>query len=197
MTICSFAQSSLPYKHLIAGVGLDSDERDHPPIEHAATFARARKEGYHLTAHCDIDQQNSITHIRQCIEVIGVDRIDHGTNIVENPSLVAVVKAKGIGLTSCPISNSIVTSTAKFPEELVLLRQGVKITCNSDDPAYFRGYLQENLMKMAKETDVTRRELITLQRNAFEISWLSSWKRDKFLQQLEDYELRTLGKAAG
>jgi adenine deaminase len=115
---------------------------------------------------------------------------------VEDPALVEVLKARNIGLTCCPISNSIVTTTAKFPEILQLLRQGVKVTCNSDDPAYFRGYLHENLVKLAKETDITRKELILLQRNVFEISWVSGWKRDELLQRLEEYEHRTLGKAA-
>jgi len=75
---------SLPYKDWIIGVGLDSDERDNPPAKFAAVFERAREEGYLLTMHCDIDQKNTVEHIRQAVEDVGVDRVDHGTNVVEN-----------------------------------------------------------------------------------------------------------------
>lgn len=178
---------ALPYKECIIGVGLDSDERGNPPNKFRAVFERARREGFQLTMHCDIDQIDSIEHIRQALEEIGVDRIDHGTNIVEDSRLVELVRERGIGLTDCPISNSIVTSDFKGKEILQLLRQGVKVTLNSDDPAYFRGYVNENVLKMANETDVSKKELIQFMRNAFEISWISSWKRDKYLQSLDEY----------
>lgn len=182
---------ALPFKDAIIGVGLDSDERDNPPSKFAAVFQRASKEGFLLTAHCDIDQVNSIDHIRQVIHEIQVDRIDHGTNIVEDESLVDIIREKAIGLTCCPVSNSVVTADFKGSEILSLLRRGVKVTINSDDPAYFRAYANENMEKMATETDVTRKELIQLQRNAFSISWISSWRRSHFLSLLDDYEKRT------
>ena len=113
---------------------------------------------------------------------------DHGTNIIDSPELVQHVLSRNIGLTCCPISNSIVTADFKGKEIVDLLRMGVKVTCNSDDPAYFRGYLTANLLKVAKETDLTRSELVQLQRNAFNISWISNWKRNHFLQRLEEHE---------
>ncbi|KAL9106858.1 MAG: hypothetical protein Q9227_008191 [Pyrenula ochraceoflavens] len=179
--------SALPYKEWIIGVGLDSDERGNPPAKFAAVFERARKEGFLLTAHCDIDQQNSIEHIRQAVEDIQVDRMDHGTNIVENPGLVETIRCRGIGLTCCPISNSIVTSDFKGKEICSLLRSGVKVTVNSDDPAYFRGYVTQNILKMAEDSNLTKQELTQLQRNAFEISWISATKKDKFLAILDEY----------
>ena len=178
---------AIPYKDAIIGVGLDSDERGNPPSKFTAVFERARKEGFMLTMHCDIDQENSIKHIQEALKDIGVDRVDHGTNIVEDPELVEFVRKKGIGLTCCPVSNSVVTSDFKGKEILQLLRKGVKVTLNSDDPAYFRGYANENVLKVARETDVTRRELVELQRNALEVSWMSVWRRDRLLQELDDY----------
>jgi adenine deaminase len=178
---------ALPYKDFIIGIGLDSDERDNPPKKFAAVFERARQEGFLLTMHCDVDQKNSIEHIRQVLEDVQVDRIDHGTNIVEDPALVALLKRKNIGLTCCPVSNSVVTADFKGKEITDLLRDGVKVTVNSDDPAYFRAYMSENMEKMTDGTDVTRDELVQLQRNAFEISWLSSEKRDVFINMLNDY----------
>ena len=178
---------ALPYKDWIIAVGLDSDERDNPPRKFAAVYERARREGFLLTMHCDIDQKNSIEHIRQAIEEIKVDRIDHGTNIVEDPALVAVLKQRGIGLTCCPVSNSVVTKDFKGKEITDLLRNGIKVTVNSDDPAYFRAYISENMEKMLDGTGLTKDELVQLQRNAFQISWLSSMKRDSFLASLDAY----------
>lgn len=183
---------ALPFKDSIIGVGLDSDERGNPPSKFAAVFQRASKEGFLLTAHCDIDQSNSIDHIRQVIQEIQVDRIDHGTNVLEDETLVEMLRDKGIGLTCCPVSNSVVTEDFKGKEIVDLLRRGVKVTVNSDDPAYFRAYVNENMEKMALETDVTRRELIHFQRNAFNISWISSWRRNYFLALLDEYENKTM-----
>jgi adenosine deaminase len=178
---------ALPYKDWIIGIGLDSDERDNPPSKFAAVYARARAEGFLLTMHCDIDQQNSIEHIRQALEDIGVDRIDHGTNIVEDPRLVDLVRTKGLGLTCCPVSNRFVTADMKADEIVSLLRAGVKVTVNSDDPAYFGGYVADNFAALAGEIDVTVEELVAIARNSFEVAWLTSRARDGFLAELDAY----------
>ncbi|MFT3853654.1 MAG: adenosine deaminase [Ilumatobacteraceae bacterium] len=176
---------SLPYKRWIVGVGLDSDERGNPPSKFAAVFARARTEGYQLTMHCDIDQIGSIEHIRQALEEIGVDRIDHGTNIVEAPDLVEEVKRRGIGLTCCPVSNSFVTDDMKSTEIVGLLRDGVRVTINSDDPAYFKGYMTENYSALTAHAGLSPQEVIRLARNAFEIAWLPQRARDGFLAEVD------------
>lgn len=178
---------ALPYKDWILGVGLDSDERGNPPSKFAAVFARARAEGFLLTMHCDIDQQDSIEHIRQVIEDIGVDRIDHGTNIVENPALVEAARAKGLGLTCCPVSNSFVTEDMKATEIVALLRAGVKVTVNSDDPAYFQGYMSENFVALAEHAGLGPDELAQLTRNAFEVAWLPDRLRQGFLAEVDAY----------
>lgn len=178
---------ALPYKDWIIGIGLDSDERDNPPSKFAAVFARGRAEGFLLTMHCDIDQQNSIEHIRQALEDIRVDRIDHGTNIVEDPRLVEVVRAKGLGLTCCPVSNRFVTADMKAKEIVSLLRAGVRVTVNSDDPAYFGGYVADNFSALADEIDITIEELVAIARNSFEVAWVTSRARDTFLAELDAY----------
>jgi adenosine deaminase len=178
---------SLPYKDWIIGVGLDSDERDNPPSKFAAVFARARQEGYQLTMHCDIDQVGSIDNIRSAIHDIGVDRIDHGTNIVEAQDLVEHVRTHGIGLTCCPVSNSFVTSDMKATEIVTLLRDDVKVTVNSDDPAYFKGYMTENFAALAETAELSPAELVRLSRNAFEIAWLTPRARDGYLAELDAY----------
>jgi adenosine deaminase len=178
---------SLAYREWIIGVGLDSDEQGNPPAKFAAVFARARQEGYRLTMHCDVDQLDSTEHIRQCIELIGVDRIDHGVNVLEDPTLVEAIKESGLGLTVCPISNRYVTGSMKADAIRQMLDLGLRVTINSDDPAYFPGYVQENLIAIAEALDLTRQELLQLQRNAFEVSWLPRDTQDAYLAELDAY----------
>lgn len=96
-------QEGLKYRDKIIGVGLDSDEHNNPPLKFARQFEDAAAAGLHLTTHCDIDQKDSIEHIRQALEIMEVERLDHGTNIVEDPDLVELVAKRQIGLTSCPL----------------------------------------------------------------------------------------------
>jgi len=178
---------ALAYKPWILGVGLDSDERGNPPEKFAAVFARARTEGFLLTMHCDIDQVGSIDNIRTVLEDIAVDRIDHGTNIVEDPALIALAIERGIGFTTCPVSNSFVTEQMKSDEIVQLLRAGAKVTVNSDDPAYFGGYVGDNYAALAAQASLTEDDLVQLARNSFEASWLTPARRGAYLAAVDAY----------
>jgi adenosine deaminase len=178
-------QQAAPHRDLIVGVGLDSDERGNPPHKFQEVFTAARKQGYRLTMHCDVDQQDSTEHIRQCIFEIGVERIDHGVNALQDDELVQALVARDIGLTCCPISNSYVTDGTKATEMRSLLERGVLVTVNSDDPAYFPGYVADNLMALHRKSHLSRAEIVTLVRNAFKISWLDSSVRADYLVGLE------------
>jgi adenosine deaminase len=178
---------SLPYKDWIIGVGLDSDERDNPPTKFKAVFRRAREEGYLLTMHCDVDQQDSVQHIWQCVDEIGVGRIDHGVNSLEDDRLCEEIKRRGLGLTVCPISNAYVTDSTKAAAIKTMLEKGMRVTVNSDDPAYFLSYINENYVRVQEELDLGRDALVQLARNAFEASWLPRARKDQFLAQLEAY----------
>lgn len=180
-------EMSVPFADKILGLGLDSDERDNPPAKFAEVFARGRELGYKLTMHCDIDQVGSIENIRQVIEDVQVDRIDHGTNIVENPELVAIVKEKGLGLTCCPVSNSFVTEDMKATEITSLLREGVKVTLNSDDPAYFGGYIGKNYVDYAAKSGVSTAEMIQIAKNSFDVSWISDEEKAKYFAAIDEY----------
>ncbi len=180
-------EGSLAYRDQIVGVGLDSDERGNPPRKFAAVFERARAAGYRLTMHCDVDQQDATEHIRQCIEDIGVERIDHGVNALEDPALVEAIRERGLGLTVCPISNSYVTDSMQADAIRQMLDLGLRVTINSDDPAYFPGYVQENLVAIAEALELTRAEIVTLQRNAFEVAWLPPDARAAYLAELDAY----------
>jgi adenosine deaminase len=176
-------EESLAYRDWIVGVGLDSDERGNPPVKFKDVFERARAEGFRLTMHCDVDQEDSVEHIWQCLDEIGVERIDHGVNALEDRRLVDELARRGLGLTVCPISNSYVAGGLKERELKQMLDHGLRPTVNSDDPAYFPGYVNENLAAVGLERD----ELLQLARNSFEIAWLRGEERARYLAALDAY----------
>ena len=176
---------ALPYKHWFVGVGLDSDEKDNPPLKFAAVFARARAEGLKLTMHCDVNQKNTLVHIGQVLHDIRVDRIDHGINALEDPSLYELIRARGLGLTVCPISNRFCVQDLTATHLRKMLELGLRATVNSDDPAYFRGYMNENLNALHDEGGLTRREIVQLVENAFTVAWLDEDRRRGYLERLK------------
>lgn len=180
-------QQALPYRDKILGIGLDSDERNNPPEKFARVFAQAKADGFHITMHCDIDQENSIEHIREALLNIGVERLDHGTNIVEDPSLVEYVREHNIGLTCCPVSNSFVMEDMKGREMLELLHQGVLITVNSDDPAYFQSYISDDLYTLAQAYQLTQEDVIRIVRNSFAAAWISEEKKQAYWKMIDEY----------
>jgi len=175
------------YRDWILGVGLDSDEKDNPPIKFRDVFADARSRGYRLTMHCDVDQQNSVTHLWQCLNDIRVDRIDHGVNCLEDADLVEQIRSRRLGLTVCPISNDYVSDGTKATAIKTMLEEELLVTVNSDDPAYFPGYITENLLRVQAEVDLTTDEITRLVRNAFEASWLDADDRAEYLSQIDAF----------
>jgi len=180
-------EQSLPHKDGIIGVGLDSDERGNPPTKFKEVFARARDEGYRLTMHCDVDQENSVDHIWQCVNEIGVERIDHGVNALEDDALIEEIKSRGLGLTVCPISNGYVTDGLKSDEVKRMLDRGVRVTINSDDPAYFLAYVNENLVALQEAANLTRDEMVQLAKNGFTISWLPDDEKARYMSAVDAY----------
>ena len=173
------------YRDWILGVGLDSDERNNPPIKFRDVYADARDQGYRLTMHCDVDQENSVAHIWQCLNDIGVERIDHGVNCLEDEALVAEIQRRGLGLTVCPISNAYVTDGTKAAAIKSMLERGMRVTLNSDDPAYFPGYIADNFMRVHDEVGLSADEVVRLVRNSFEISWLDDDSRAEYLRRVD------------
>ena len=178
---------SLPYKDWIVGVGLDSNEKGNPPIKFQEVFKCARQEGYLITMHCDVDQENTVQHLWQCLNDIQVDRIDHGVNSLEDEDLCEEIKHRGLALTVCPISNKYVVASLKANEIKIMLDKGMKVTVNSDDPAYFPGYMNENLFAVQEEVNLSKSEIVQLTRNAFESSWLQPDDRATYLAVLDSY----------
>ncbi|MBB1123878.1 adenosine deaminase [Limosilactobacillus albertensis] len=183
----STLEEALNYKDKIIGVGLDSDEHNNPPMKFYNQFTEASAQGFHLTAHADPDQKDSIEHIQQLLEIICVDRIDHGTNIVEDPDLVELAAKRKIGLTSCPLSNTFLNADMKGTEVIELLNKGVKISIHSDDPAYFGGYIADNYYAIANKYHLTKEQIVTLACNSFETSWISNEQKAIYLREVQDY----------
>ncbi len=173
-----------PHLDKLIGVGLDSDEKDNPPSKFAAVFAEARELGLKLTMHCDVNQKDIHDHIRECLDLIEVDRIDHGVNSLEDENLARDIAERGLGLTVCPVSNRFVVQSLTGNEIREMLDRGMKATINSDDPAYFRAYMNENLEALVEESHFTREELVTLTRNAFEVSWATDAQKADYLSRL-------------
>lgn len=180
-------EMALPFLDWLVGVGLDSDEKDNPPSKFAATFARARELGLKLTMHCDVNQKDIVAHMWECLDLIKVDRIDHGVNALDDPKLVAAISERGLGLTICPISNRFVVQSLTGEEIRSLMEQGILATVNSDDPAYFRGYMNENLLALAEEAGFSTAELGALTRNAFDICWADEPLKTTLTGQLHAY----------
>jgi adenosine deaminase len=178
---------ALPYKHWLIGVGLDSDEKNNPPLKFADVFARARIEGLKLTMHCDVNQQNTLVHIGQVLNDIRVDRIDHGVNSLEDPALCEIIAKRGLGLTVCPISNRFCVQDLTAGHLRRMLKLGMRATVNSDDPAYFRAYLNENLRALRDEGGLTNDEIAQLVRNGFEVAWLDGARRGAYLALLQQH----------
>ncbi len=180
-------EQASPYRDWIIGVGLDSDEHQNPPSKFADVFAAAAGEGYRLTMHCDVDQQNSVAHIWQAIDDIGVERIDHGVNALDERALAQQMASRRIGQTICPISNRYVVADSRSRDIKRMLDEGMLPTVNSDDPAYFRGYMNDNLAVARRDGDLSAEEVGQLMRNAFAMSWTTDTRKQAYLAALDDY----------
>jgi len=176
---------SIPYKDWIIGVGLDSDEKDNPPLKFKEVFAKAREFGYKLTMHCDVNQNNTLEHIGQCLNDIKVDRIDHGVNSLESEELIAEIVKRGLGLTVCPVSNRYVVQSLTSTEIKTMMQKDMLVTVNSDDPAYFRAYLNENFYELQEEGQLSKEQVITLVGNAFKVAWIDEAERQAYLKLLD------------
>lgn len=176
-----------PYTDWLVGVGLDSDEYNNPPIKFKDVFALAREWGLKLTMHCDVNQKNTLEHIGQVLDEIQVDRIDHGVNALESDALCEKIKARQLGLTVCPVSNRFVVQSLTSSEIKDMLSKGMLATINSDDPAYFRAYLNENFIALQEEGQFSKDEILTLAANAFSVSWLSAAEKAAYLDKLSAF----------
>ena len=178
--------AALPYRAHFIGVGLDSSERGHPPEKFARVFAQARAAGLHLVAHAG--EEGPPEYIRNALDVLHVERIDHGVRCVEDPELVRRLAREGIALTVCPLSNLKLCVVGSLAEHNLaeLLAAGLKATVNSDDPAYFGGYINQNFIEtFAALPQLGAREAYTLARNSFEASFAGAEAKRAMIERLD------------
>lgn len=176
---------SLPYRDHFIGVGLDSSEQGHPPEKFARVFAKCREMGLHLVAHAG--EEGPPAYIHSALDVLHVERIDHGVRCIEDAELVKRLVAQGTALTVCPLSNVklCVFADMKAHNLKTLLAQGLKVTINSDDPAYFGGYLNQNYLATFEALELGAAEAYTLARNSFEASFASDADKAVWIGQLD------------
>ena len=181
-------EQSLPYRDWIIGVGLDSEEKGNPPVKFRDVFERAKAEGYLLTMHCDHLQENSVQHIRQCLDVIGVDRLDHAYHTLDDEGLIEDIRSRQICLTFCATATSSNPTPRRAAELKAALELGLNVTVNTDDPAYMRSYyMNEVLLNTQQAVGLMREQVIRLARNAFESAWIGEDERDGYLAALDEY----------
>ncbi|EKO3421977.1 adenosine deaminase [Vibrio fluvialis] len=166
-------QQALPYKYKIVGVGLDSSEQGHPPEKFQQVFRQAREAGFIAVAHAG--EEGPALNIRNAIDLLGVQRVDHGVRCVEDVALVQELKQTRMPLTVCPLSNLKLKVFTEMEQHNIvdLLRQGLCVTINSDDPAYFGGYMTDNFMAVADAHPMSHQELAQFTLNAIEASFIS------------------------
>ncbi len=179
-------EQALPWREHFIGVGLDSGERGNPPEKFARVFARCRELGLHLVAHAG--EEGPPEYIWNALDVLRVQRIDHGVRCTEDPALVQRLAVDRTPLTVCPLSNVKLRVFDSMAEHNLpaLLRAGLCVTLNSDDPAYFGGYINQNFVEtFAALPQVDVAEAYALARNSFEASFASAQDKQRWVEQLD------------
>ena len=177
----------------IAGLGLDSTEKDNPPGKFERLYAAAREAGLKLVAHAG--EEGPAAYVADAVDMLKVDRIDHGNRALEDPALVRRLAKLGLTLTVCPLSNLRLCGVTDMKQHPLkrMLDSGLKATVNSDDPSYFGGYLLDNFVAVAEALELGRADLVTLVRNSIEGSFLDEPAKKAHLDRIEHATTSVLG----
>jgi adenosine deaminase len=180
-------EQALPWKDKIVAVGLDSSEMGHPPSKFTEVFDRARAEGFKTVAHAG--EEGPPSYIWEAIDLLKVERIDHGVRSNEDPKLMEYLRETQIPLTVCPLSNVRLCVFDKMADHnlFTLMDTGLRVMINSDDPTYFGGYLNDNYFALAEAFPLTRAQALQLAHNSFTSSFISDEDKAGFVRQLADY----------
>lgn len=178
-------EQALPYKDQIIGVGLDSSEVGHPPAKFERVFAKAREAGFLVVAHAG--EEGPAEYVWQALDLLHVNRVDHGVRSEEDPKLMQRLIAEKMPLTVCPLSNLKLCVVEDMAQHNIrrLLQQGMHVTVNSDDPSYFGGYMNDNFIAITQALDLTNAELKQLAKNSFEASFISDAEKQKWAQEID------------
>jgi adenosine deaminase len=180
-------EQALPHVCAITAVGLDSSEAGHPPSKFAEVFARARSEGLLTVAHAG--EEGPPEYVSEALDLLQVKRVDHGVRSAEDPALLARLVRDRVPLTVCPLSNVRLRVFDRMEDHNLkrLLRQGLCVTVNSDDPAYFGGYVAENYLAAFRALVLSRADIVQLASNSFEASFLPQAEKEGWLAQVRRF----------
>ena len=175
------------YKEWITAVGLDSSEVGHPPSKFKNVFVEARKEGFKICAHAG--EEGPPEYVWEALNLLNVDRIDHGNRSLEDSRLIDVLVKRKIPLTVCPLSNVKLRNVDKIENHPIktMLEKGLKATVNSDDPAYFGGYINDNFLAVSNALNLNEQEIYLLVKNSFEASFLQQSDKEKYIGNLDAF----------
>lgn len=178
---------ALPHKDRIIGVGLDSSEKGHPPSKFERVFAKARAEGFRVVAHAG--EEGPPDYVREALDLLKIQRMDHGNRSLEDPALTKRIAAEGMALTVCPLSNLKLCGVTDMRDHPIktMLDLGLKATINSDDPAYFGGYMNDNYKAVTDALNLTRDDLITLARNSIDAAFVDAAAKHSMAARLDQY----------
>lgn len=179
--------SAEPHLEHLTAVGLDSSELGNPPAKFQQVFAAARTMGLKLVAHAG--EEGPPEYVRQALDVLHVDRIDHGNRALEDQALTERLRAEQVALTVCPLSNLKLGGVKNLRQHPLrrMLELGLRATVNSDDPAYFGGYVHDNFVAVAEHLELTTDQLVTLAKNSFRGSFLEPHVIDAHLRSIDEY----------
>lgn len=180
-------EESLPFKDKITCVGLDSSEKGNPPSKFKNVYKKATELGYIPVAHAG--EEGDADYVWEAIDILKVKRIDHGNNALQDDTLVQEIIKRDIALTVCPLSNTALKVVNDLKEHPLkkMLKIGLKVTINSDDPAFFGGQVNKNYEEVQKALNLTKEEIYTLAKNSFQYSFLDEDTKEKYLNELETY----------
>jgi adenine deaminase len=177
--------SALQFRDKIVGIGLDSSEAGHPPSKFKRVFARAREAGFFLTAHAG--EEGPPSYVWEALDVLGVGRIDHGNRSLDDDALVGRLARERMALTVCPLSNlrlCVIDDLKKHPLRR-MMDKGLVVTLNSDDPAYFGGYVNDNYLAVSSALTLKRDEIVAIVRNGIQASLMSKADKDRVGAEVE------------
>jgi adenosine deaminase len=180
-------EQSLPWREKILGIGLDSSEVGNPPQKFVNVYAKCREMGFKLMAHAG--EEGPAEYVKDSLDLLKIDRIDHGNRCLDDPALVDRIVAEGKALTVCPLSNyklRVVKDMKNHPLK-TMLDKGLKATVNSDDPAYFGGYVNDNFRAVQQSLNLTKQDIKTLAVNSIEASFLSEDKKRYWVEEIEKF----------
>ena len=187
MSYLRHLKDSIPFKTKITAVGLDSSEKGNPPSKFKNVYKASVKEGYIPVAHAG--EEGTADYVWEAIDILGIKRIDHGNNSLQDEKLIQEIIKRDLALTVCPLSNTalqVVDNLKNHPLKK-MMDLGLKVTINSDDPAYFGGQVNKNYEEIQQALNLSKYDLYSLAKNSFQYSLLNETKKQEYITELENY----------